>query len=65
MKLHLDRLESALMPLLDSDSLSELAESLHGLHKLLQSVVALSVEFAVLEELIHCLLLPLYEHVLK
>ena len=62
---HLDWFECALMPLLNSDSLFELAEALYNFHELLESVVALRVEFAVLEELIHGLLLALLEHVLK
>lgn len=65
MDLHLNRLESALVPLLDRDSLSELTKSLQDLHELRQSVVTFSVEFAVLEEFIHSFLLAFIEHLLK
>ena len=53
------------MPLLDSDAHSILAESLNSLDELLERVVALGVKFAVLEELIHGLLLPTGEHLLQ
>ena len=61
---HLDRFECFLMPLLEGDTLAELTETLNRLHELLQRVVAFRVKFAVLEELIHGLLLSLLEHVL-
>ena len=63
--LHLDRFECPLVPLLDSDAKSELAKSLNSLDELLECVVALGVELAVLEELVHGLLLALHEHVLQ
>ena len=63
--LHLDGLECALVPLLDGDALPVLTETLHGLDELLQCVVTLGVELAVLEELIHGFLLALLEHVLQ
>ena len=52
------------MPLFDSDTLSELTQSLNCLHELLQRVVAFGVKFAVLEKLVHSLLFPLFEHML-
>ena len=63
--LHFNRLEGALMPLFDCDSHFELAETLNDLHVLLERIVALGVELAVLEELIHRLLLSLLKHVLQ
>lgn len=63
--LHLDRFECPLVPLFDSDAKSELAKSLNSLDELLECVVALGVELAVLEELVHGLLLALHEHVLQ
>ena len=63
--LHLNRFECSLMPLLDGDALAELAETLHCLNELLERVMAFRVKFAVLEELIHGLLLALLEHVFK
>ena len=65
LKLHLYGLESALMPLLDGDTHPELAQSLHCLHELLQSVVASSIKLAVLEEFINGFLLAADEHVLQ
>ena len=62
---HLDRLESALVPLFDGDALPVLTETLHSLDKLLERVVTLGVELAVLEELVHCFLLALLEHVFQ
>ena len=52
------------MPLLDSNLHSELTEALKVVNKLLQCLVALSVKFAVLEELIHRFLLAAFEHLL-
>ena len=63
--LHLNRLESPLMPLFDGDSLSELTKAFDNFDELLQRVVTLGVELAVLEELIHGLLLALQEHLFK
>ena len=62
--LHLDRLESLLVPLFDRNAHPVLAQTLNSLHELLEGVVAASVEFAVLEKLIHCLLLATLEHLL-
>ena len=63
--LHLDGLECALVPLLDGDALPVLAETFDSLDELLERVVTLGVELAVLEELIHGFLLALLEHVLQ
>ena len=52
------------MPLLDGDAHPVLAQSLDRLHELLKRVVALGVELAVLEEFVHCLLLPAGKHLL-
>ena len=62
---HLNRFECFLMPLLKGDTLTELTEALNCLDELLQRVMAFRVKFAVLEELIHGLLLSFLEHVLK
>ncbi len=64
LNLHLNRLESPLMPLLDCDLHTELSKSLQNFDKLPQSIVALGVKFAVLEELIHCLLFTSLKHLL-
>ncbi len=62
MHFHLDRLECPLVPLFDGDALAVLPKALNRLHELLQCVVALGIEFAVLEELVHGFLLTFLEH---
>ena len=64
LNLHLNWLESPLMPLFDCDLHTELTEPFQNFDKLPQSIVALRVKFAVLEELVHCLLLTSLEHLL-
>ena len=65
LNLHLNRLECPLVPLLDGDALSKLSKSLNNFHELLQCIVTLCVELAVLEELVHGFLLALQEHLFK
>jgi len=62
---HLNWLKSLLMPLLESNLLLVVAKTLEDGHELLQSAVALVVEFAVREEFVHGSLLPLPEHSFK
>ena len=53
------------MPLLDSYSLSKLAQALQDFHKLFQCIMAFRVELAVLKEFVHGLLLAPLEHLLE
>ena len=53
------------MPLFDSDAHSVLTKSFDCLDELLECVVALGVELAVLEEFVHGLLLPAGKHLLE
>ena len=60
-----DWLESTLMPLFNGNFHTVLTETCDGLNELFEGVVALCVEFAVLEEFVHGLLLARYKHALK
>ena len=53
------------MPLLDRDAHSELTQAFEIFDKSFKGRVALGVKFAVLEELIHGLLLAAFEHLFE
>ena len=60
-----DWLESTLMPLFNGNFHTVLTKTCDGLNELFEGVVALCVEFAVLEEFVHGLLLARDKHALK
>ena len=62
---HLNWFEGALMPLLDGDLESVLSQALNGFYERFERSVALSIEFAIREEFVNCLLLAFLEHVFK
>ena len=53
------------MPLLNRDLHAELTKTFEVVDKLFQRLMALRIKFAVLEKLVHCLLLSAFEHLLQ